>query len=29
LMTKPEGKRPVGRIKHRWENNIKIDIGEI
>jgi hypothetical protein len=26
---KTEGKRPVGRIKRRWENNIKIDLGEI
>jgi hypothetical protein len=26
---KPEGKRPLGRHKHRWEDNIKIDIQEI
>jgi hypothetical protein len=25
---KPEGKRPVGRPRHRWENNIKIDLQE-
>jgi hypothetical protein len=23
---KPKGKRPVGRVKHRWEDNIKINI---
>jgi hypothetical protein len=22
---KPEGKRPLGRFKHRWEDNIKIN----
>jgi hypothetical protein len=22
----PEGKRPLGRLKFRWEDNIKIDI---
>jgi hypothetical protein len=21
---KPEGKRPLGRSKHRWDNNIKL-----
>jgi len=26
LVGKPEGKRPFGRPKHRWEDNIKIDI---
>jgi hypothetical protein len=26
---KPEGKRPLGRPKHRWENNIKIDLQEM
>jgi hypothetical protein len=25
---KPEGKRPLGRPKSRWVNNIKIDIRE-
>jgi hypothetical protein len=25
----PEGKRPLGRPTHRWENNIKIDLREI
>jgi hypothetical protein len=27
LVGKPEGKRPVGRPKRRWEDNIKMDIG--
>ena len=22
----PEGKRPLGRPKRRWENNVKIDL---
>jgi hypothetical protein len=22
---KPEGKRPLGRLRHRWEDNIKMD----
>jgi len=26
LVGKPEGKRPFGRPKRRWEDNIKIDI---
>jgi hypothetical protein len=29
LVGKPEGKRPVGRPRHRWENNFKMDLGEI
>jgi hypothetical protein len=29
LMGKPEGKRPLGRPKRRWEDNIKIDLREI
>jgi hypothetical protein len=24
LMGKPEGKRPLGRPRHRWEGNVKI-----
>jgi hypothetical protein len=24
LMGKPEGKKPLGKPRHRWENNIKI-----
>jgi hypothetical protein len=26
---KPEGKIPLGRTRHRWENNIKMDLREI
>jgi hypothetical protein len=26
---RPEGKRPLGRPKRRWKNNIKMDIREI
>jgi hypothetical protein len=26
---KPEGKRPLGRVRLRWEDNIKLDIKEI
>jgi hypothetical protein len=26
LVGKPEGKRPLGRPKHRWEENIKTDL---
>jgi hypothetical protein len=26
---KPEGKRPLGRPRHRWVDNIKIDLREI
>jgi hypothetical protein len=29
LVGKPEGKRPLGRPRHRWEDNIKMDLGEI
>jgi hypothetical protein len=25
----PEGKRPLGRPRRRWEDNIKMDLGEI
>ena len=28
-MEKPEGKRPLGRPKHRWEDNIKMDLQEM
>jgi hypothetical protein len=24
LVGKPEGKRPVGRLTHRWEDNVKM-----
>jgi hypothetical protein len=26
LVGKPEGKRPLGRPRHRWEDYIKMDI---
>ena len=26
LVRKPEGKRPLGRPKRRWEDNIKMDL---
>jgi hypothetical protein len=29
LVGKPEGKRPLGRPKHRWVDNIKMDLREI
>jgi len=25
----PEGKRPLGRPRHRWEDNIKMDFQEV
>ena len=28
-MGKPEGKSPLGRSRHRWENNIKMDLQEV
>jgi hypothetical protein len=29
LVRKPEWKRPLGRLRHRWEDNIKMDFKEI
>jgi hypothetical protein len=29
LVGKPEGKNPLGRPRRRWEDNIKMDVGEI
>jgi len=29
LVEKPEGKRPLGRPRRRWENNIKMDLQEV
>jgi hypothetical protein len=29
LVGKPEGKRPLGRHKLRWEDNIKMDCQEV
>jgi hypothetical protein len=26
---KPEGKRPLGRPRHRWQDNIKMDLQEV
>jgi hypothetical protein len=26
---KPEGKRPLGRPKRRWADNIRMDLGEV
>jgi len=29
LVGKPERKRPFGRARHRWEDNIKMDLQEM
>jgi hypothetical protein len=29
LVGKPEGKRPLGKPRRRWMDNIKMDLGEI
>jgi len=29
LMGKPEGKRPLGRPRRRWEDNIKMNLKEV
>jgi hypothetical protein len=29
LVGRPEGKRPLERHRRRWEDNIKMDLGEI
>jgi len=29
LEGKPEGKRPLGRPRRRWEDNIKMDLKEV
>jgi hypothetical protein len=29
LVGNPEGKRPLGRPRHRWMDNIKLDLREI
>ena len=29
LVGKPEGKRSLGRPRHRWEDNIKKDLQEV
>ena len=28
-MGKPDGKRPFGRPRRRWEDNIKVDLQEV
>jgi hypothetical protein len=29
LVGGPEGKRPLGKSRRRWENNVKIDLQEV
>jgi len=29
LVWKPKGKRPLGRPRRRWEDNIKMDLQEV
>jgi len=29
LLGKPEGKRPLGRPRHRWVDNIRMDLQEV
>jgi hypothetical protein len=29
LVRKPEGKRPLGRPRRRWEGNIKMDLQKV
>jgi hypothetical protein len=29
LVEKPEGRRPLGKPRRRWEDNIKIDLREV
>jgi hypothetical protein len=29
LVGKPEGRRPLGRPRRRWEGNIKMDLREV
>jgi hypothetical protein len=29
LMGKPEGKRPLGRPRRMWVDNIRMDLGEV
>ena len=29
MARKPEGKRPLGRTRRRWEDNIKMDLQEV
>jgi hypothetical protein len=29
MVGRPEGRRPLGRPRHRWDNNIKVDVEEV
>jgi hypothetical protein len=29
LVGRPEGKKPLGRLRHLWEDNIKMDLQEV
>jgi hypothetical protein len=29
LVWKPDGRRPLGRPRHRWVDNIRMDLGEL
>jgi hypothetical protein len=29
LVVRPERKRPLGRTRHSWEDNIRVDLREI
>ena len=29
MVKPPEGKRPLGRLRSRWKNNIKMDLQEV
>jgi hypothetical protein len=29
LVVKPEGKRPLGRPRRKWVDNIEMDLGEV
>jgi hypothetical protein len=29
MVAKPEGKRPLGRPRRRWVDNIRMDLGEM
>jgi hypothetical protein len=29
LVRKPEGKRPLERPRQRWDDNIRMDLGEV
>ena len=29
LVGKPEGKRPLGRLRHKWDDNVKMDRQEV